>query len=318
MKLFQNSRIFIVIPFFLSMSIFFVACSHQNEPKEIPSPEPVAYQCRFDEKWDLTCANKQTAQTLEDQLIIQPGRYNVSGFNLNINHEGLFRVMFIGKENYQRVVFNNDTLALLSGLSWIITHGNSDNEKSFEELTAKALSDKLYLTCGHASNWIVHTLMKLGIPARVVMTLTLEPWNSYDNGHNMVEVKTGNRWILFDIDNNLYFAKDEKKLDLRQFKDCVESNNYRKHSLSGDIPIEAGWNSSDGYDFTFFSEYNCTGPDALTDWYKKVCQVIFIEKESIMYFPEFADDEINKRIRSYAHNIRSVSSEQFNAIFYNE
>ena len=50
-------------------------------------------------------------------------------------------------------------------------------------------------------------MSRYNIRARFVLTLTLDPWNSYDNGHSMIEVYREDlkKWVLYDVDENAYF-----------------------------------------------------------------------------------------------------------------
>ena len=47
--------------------------------------------------------------------------------------------------------------------------------------------------------------MKNGVKSRLVSSLTLDSWNSYDNGHIMIEVFRPElkKWVVYDIDLSL-------------------------------------------------------------------------------------------------------------------
>ena len=57
------------------------------------------------------------------------------------------------------------------------------------------------------------------IESRVVQTLTVEDWNSYNNGHTMIEIYRHdfNKWVLYDLDNNAYFSANQIPLSLLEF-----------------------------------------------------------------------------------------------------
>ena len=56
---------------------------------------------------------------------------------------------------------------LLSAISWIYTHGNSDSGKSFDELNQKAMQSKIYGLCDTISIWLLDTLREQNISSRL-------------------------------------------------------------------------------------------------------------------------------------------------------
>ena len=74
----------------------------------------------------------------------------------------------------------------------------------------KALNSKIFGTCGTITIWIQEILESNNIKSRIVQTLTLDDWNTYDNGHTMIEVYHNDlqKWILYDLDSNVYFSKN--------------------------------------------------------------------------------------------------------------
>src|SRR3990167_6403559 len=166
--------------------------------------QPRAFYFNQDKVEEIKSIN-QPGLPLGDRLVISPGIYTIDNQSYDLQKEGLYRILSPTKSNQQRIVYQNDIPSLLSGISWIASHGIADKDKSEEELFKKALTDKLSINCGALALFV---LKGLNIQSRIVTTLTLEEWTSYDTGHTMLEVREGERWKLYDLDNNVVFKKD--------------------------------------------------------------------------------------------------------------
>ena len=95
--------------------------------------------------------------------------------------------MFPGKDNQQRIVYRRHIWALLSGLSWISTHGSLDNSTPHDELRRIVLTRKLVVTCGKISEFGCQILERVGVRAPLARATTLQKLNTYDNGHVWME-----------------------------------------------------------------------------------------------------------------------------------
>ena len=178
------------------------------------------------------------AAPLPSSLVIAPGRYAFAGNTYNVREQGLYRFCHPHKENQQRIVYdarNGNVEALVSGLAWTATHGNSDDGKPKEALTRKATTTKLFITCGTISEWALDILSRNKIRARFVLTLTLDPWNSYDNGHSMIEVYREDltKWVLYDVDKNTYFTHENVPLSLVEMIEALGVRRLRHQTLGG-------------------------------------------------------------------------------------
>jgi len=299
---------------FVIVCLLIVGCT--DKVPEENADDIIAYRCRLNENQELVWTTEDKGLPLPEELIIKPGVYTMDSLQFDLRQEGLVRIMEIGSSNTQRIVFRYDTLALLSGLAWVITHGNADNNKSYDELEEKALTDKVFLTCGHTANWVVNLLRKRGIPAREVMILTLDKWNDYDNGHNMTEVYIGNKWLLFDIDHNKYFVTENGQADLRDFQKRLKDSTLVLKDLAADPVFQSGWENSDGYGLSFLSEMNSTDKESLLKWYGRNSNVILIEQNDSMYFQLTDKQEVNARILSYSSFINGIEPDEFERKFY--
>ena len=99
---------------------------------------------------------------LPSSLVIAPGRYAFRGKTYDLQKQGLYRFIYPNKENQQRIVYDTNggnVEALLSGLAWCVSHGNSDDSKSSRGVDAKGHDGR---SCSsHAadiSQWALHDL----------------------------------------------------------------------------------------------------------------------------------------------------------------
>lgn len=251
------------------------------------------------------------------QLIMQPGSYQFLGNGYSLAKEGLYRFLLPGKVNAQRIVYENDLDALLSAISWIGTHGNSDDNKSNLELYDKALHSKLFITCGNISRWAHYLLSDLNIKSRLVASMTVDDWNTYDNGHSLIEVwrDKWNKWVLYDLDNNSYFMPPEgdMPLSLVEFSKYINKDDYKIIYLSSDTRLDASsFSTPSGYNYSFISENINVN---IRDWYRRVMQVPLIYSDTEKrYF--FMDSSNKDRIESYSAQYKYIQEAIFIDMFY--
>ena len=252
---------------------------------------------------------------LPDALVIPPGCYRVWGRQYDLTQEGLYRFVAPGKRNRQRIVYNEDPDVLLSGIAWIASHGTADDALTNKEKIAKAMRGKLSLTCGEISVLAQALLENAGVKSRLVMTLTLDEWNTYDNAHTFIEVfrDEWGKHVAYDLDNNGYFIHAKKKvpLSVMEFIRCLPGKEYVTHRIAADTPLDvSGFRSSDGFDWTFLAERIQAN---LHDWYARVAQVALV-KDGARFC--FCDEANKERILSYNFRFRYMDRESFYKKFY--
>ncbi len=83
-------------------------------------------------------------------------------------------------------------------------------------------------------------LSNLNIKPRLVASLTMNDWNTYDNEHTLIEIWRDkyNKWVVYDIDNNSYFTSSGRVLNLLEFSQAVITNNYKIIHLSLDTNLD--------------------------------------------------------------------------------
>lgn len=256
---------------------------------------------------------------LPPTLVIEPGEYSFLGQRFLLHEEGLYRFIAPPHASEQRIVYRENTDALLSGLSWIASHGNRDNSLPATSLIAKAMQEKIVVTCGIISRVARSVLLDHGVDSRIVATLTLDDWNSYDNGHTMLEVfhPREGRWLLYDLDTNRYFVDPDTQnvLNLIEFVDRVADRDYEMVSISSSIEGAIGhFTSGDKYSYDFFSETMFADVET---WYERVVQVMLIEDDTTGTY-RFFDDVNRHRVKLYSPNYVFLDHDQFMTRFYAE
>lgn len=287
------------------------------KPPGIEKNKPIVYHAFLEKIQMVDVVSNEDGNELPDDLVIPKDKYIFSGNTYNLDKEGVYRFVNPGKYNIQRIVFEKDLNALLSSIAWIYSHGNNDDEKEYSEILQKAKNEKIFATCGTISNWSVQFLKEFGVKARIVAVLTLDDWNSYDNGHILVEVyrEELKKWILYDVDNDAFFSSNGIPLSLLEFVKKVREDDYDIEFIArkNDIDISNFVDRENSYDYGFLIEARFLNEQTRRKWYKRVFQVPMIVDEGKSYF----FDNTNKdKILSYSSFYEFLDKKEFLDRFY--
>lgn len=282
----------------------------QKLPLSRPSVDrPVAFYFQGENVEEVT-SSQDEGNPLPEELMIKPGLYQIYGQNYDLSKQGLYRFLNPTKENEQRIVYQDDLPALMSAIAWITSHGLADKNKTSQELLEKAKTDKLSINCGAVALFVLENLK---VKARIVTTLTLAEWNSYDTGHTMVEVFDKGRWQVYDLDNNVRFLKEGQPLNFLEFVSVVQTDDYQIEKIADDADYSVEGSEKAGYDYSFYFEAIFSSEATLRKWYQRVIQVPLIGEYPTYYF----FDEVNRlRIESYASNYKFMPRDEFMEKFY--
>ena len=287
------------------------------DPPSSESNKPLVY---FAKNQDIKLVNEienDLGIELPNDLVIEKGAYNFYNKTYDLKEEGVYRFVYPEKINQQRIVYEKDLDSLLSAICWISSHGNTDDGKDFLEINNKVLNSKIFLTCGPKTEWIENFLSKYSVKCRIVASLTLEKWNSYDNGHVMIEIfrEDLKKWILYDLDNNCFFEKNKKQLSFIEFFSCVKDDNYEIKYLApqSNIAISNFIDSKSNFDFNFILETKLLTEKLRRKWYKRVIQVLLITDGDYNYF----FDETNRNhVEKYSSYYKFLKQDDFMEKFY--
>lgn len=126
--------------------------------------------------------------------------------------------------------------ALLTAVAHRHVHGGRDDHEPIARLSEIAATRRVVATCGPVSVWAVGLLRDAGYEARVVTTLTMDEWDSLDNGHTMVSVMIDGQWAVYDLDRKVrYTALDGSPLSIAELVERVPTDDYAIVPLGGPV-----------------------------------------------------------------------------------
>ena len=287
------------------------------KPPGIERNDPIVFYAFLEKIQIINELSDEGGTKLPDELVIPKGKYIFSGKTYNLDMEGIYRFTNPGKFNKQRIIFKNDIDALLSSIAWIYSHGNKDDEKSYSDILTKAKNEKVFATCGSISNWSVQFLKKYKVKSRIVAVLTLDEWNSYDNGHILIEVfrEELNKWVLYDMDNDAYFTNNNNPLSLLEFMKYVKDDKYEINFIAkkNDVDTSNFVDKKNNYDYGFLIEARFLDENTRRKWYKRVFQVPMIIDGGDSYF---FNNEKKEKILEYSSFYKFLDEEKFLKRFY--
>jgi hypothetical protein len=123
----MKKKIFIIISIVIIISLIVLTNQYKefsldlidnttNTNKNNIEIKPIVYHALFKTIILISPINSN-ALTLPDTLIISPGVYKFGRNNYELKNEGLYRFILPGIENQQRIVFNNNTMSLMSSVA---------------------------------------------------------------------------------------------------------------------------------------------------------------------------------------------------------
>jgi hypothetical protein len=167
----------------------------------------------------LVAGSGAASYTLDNLPLVltSPANVNVGGAIYNYSGEGLYRVYNASNALVrQTLVYGGDYWQFAGHLSRIHLHSHFDDGKSSSELTSLARQGMIHLTCTSISDYASSQLAAVGLTTRRVQSLTLDPWNGYDDGHSLIEIRdpTENRWVLYDVEIGTFANNGGHRLNL--------------------------------------------------------------------------------------------------------
>lgn len=250
-------------------------------------------------------------------LVIEPGEYCIKGINIFVQKGGV-RILKVPDYSRYHIVDDGNVINLVSAISWAVTHGNADNQLGLEKLISQARSRKLSLTCSVVSLLARHLLNERGYASRLVLGLTLDDWNTYDNGHTLLEVQgSDKKWILVDLDNNLVFRNNGAYMNALQVFSSVHAGTVEDKLayIARDSWLDtSGFNDRSGFNYSFYAEKVLYSRSSLVNWYRRVLQVLLIERGGDWFYSG-DDPALVKRVSSYS-SYRPLPHREFIVKFY--
>lgn len=258
-----------------------------------------------------------SSASLPPALIIPPGIYNYRGQNYHLAQEGLYRFMCPPEDNQQRIVYRNDMLAMMSAVGWLHCHGSRDDHKSFDEVIALALTNKLVLTCGPYAKIVTMLFARLAvpIPIRTVGVRTLEERNGYSDGHILSEVRLDGRWIVFDVDQHLLYSFGGKRLSLLDLNPHVQARDYVREPLANGVSFAITDFKEGGYDYGLWYETAIARQDG--EEFRRLMMIPIISTDGQAYYTAYTEAEHRRAEKLWADSpMHYLPIADFRARFY--
>jgi hypothetical protein len=162
--------------------------------------------------------------------LTSPANVDLGGTTYRFADQGLYRVYDDDSSLVrQTFLYGGDAWSLAGHLSRVHLHGDRHNGKSLAEKDALVRGGTpLSLTCSSISSYVAGHLQSLGVQTRLVQTLTLDPWDYSDDGHNMIEIRDPdqNRWVLCDVDLGNALQFNGHRLNLLDTTDLYRAGRH--------------------------------------------------------------------------------------------
>jgi hypothetical protein len=217
----------------------------------------------------------------------------------------LFLICLIGSVDGSQI---SDVMSFIANHH---VHGTKDDFLSYKDAKKAMKSRKLEMTCGSITNFTIQCLKENKIESRFILTLTLDEWNTYNNGHSMVEVFEDGGWRLWDIDLKCYFTLQGKHLNAKEFCAISSQQNYEIVRFShNNITQEKDRDTWFGK--LFSSE------DGLRKFYKRACQIECIRYHGVFCFTSEEKDAPRISAYPFCGPLYYIPKCEFDLVFYNE
>lgn len=130
-----------------------------------------------------------------------------------------------GAREYSCVIlYRKDVLTLLHSLAAVHVHGYVHGAASFEDKLKAAKRGSVSMICGETALFLCKLLPELGIQTRFLVGMRLEgPYNTYDNGHSVVEMfwPEFKKWVAVDVDLHCLFVKGRRYLSALELNQAI-------------------------------------------------------------------------------------------------
>ena len=147
-----------------------------------------------------------------------------------------------------------------------------DNKTPAPELLHRInQGDRVYVSCSVIAAVGIQSARNHGIPARAVSVVTNGKFDGYNDGHAMLELKLGGKWVLYDLDMNRV-AVDQHGRRIGLAKQLKAGHDRRWRMIAHD---DTRWNYA-GTTASFQARLKRIEAQPLADWYDHVMGVALV------------------------------------------
>ena len=249
---------------------------------------------------------------LPRRLLVEPGRYSVSGRRFVFDEPGAYR--FEGPRGLvaQRLIPGRALEALLSDVSWIMGYGTTEEPLPRRRRLRLARSRRISLECSWLSIEVAGILASSGFPARVVVAFTRDEVNDEDNGHTLVEIRDADRWVLYDPSFRTFFRRHGHRLSLPAWCSAVVDGDYEIEPTTGGLPALGSFTTSSA-PLRRRMERLVASEKARRRWYEHIAGVPLVGDGMHFFFA--SDDPLAERLIAYSPFYRPIAPAEFRALW---
>lgn len=197
--------------------------------------------------------------------------------------EGLYRFLVLTQSVRNLIVAReNHWLPILQGLSALQVHGNREDGTPVEELKARLPTCAfLCITCGTIASLAASILDDLGFRTRLVGGLTMEDWNTYDNGHALFEVFSphAEKWVLADVDMGFLFRHSDVYLDAGEMWECLNQRRALELVPLTNAIVDPFFAGAWGFNWFLRFRHKWQDEEGKLGWYKRILQAVHIQHD---------------------------------------
>jgi hypothetical protein len=216
-------------------------------------------------------------------ILKQPARVQIEDRIYHVDQEGMYRFLdFRTRQTRNVILYLGDMWRFAGHVSRLQVHGWRHDNQNDAELTETARIGRLSITCGIIARFARHHLEQQGYKTRGVSTKTLDEWDSYDNGHILMEVFDPHeqRWVLFDPDMGCRLLNRGRALNLGEVVQLYKSGQKGELNFLSYPAIDTHAETTapkDHAQFTLYGDIMLRYPEMRQSWYRHVFQVPLID-----------------------------------------
>lgn len=233
--------------------------------------------------------NVKDHPALPETLLMTGSRYVFQGQLFDCRHPGLYRFIAPQHNQQQRVVPSLESpVETLLCLSLIALRGNSDHRLARHRLEYFCRQRFLRLTCGPLSSFLAHLLQQTGIGCRIVYSYTVNSWNTYNNGHVLLEVweTSLHKQVVVDVDKKAVFYGNGQLLSLMELTEFIHFQiPFTVQNISPVTLLD--WSGFQervtGFSYAFLEYLMHANSQGILPTLERICQIPSIEENGVQY-----------------------------------
>jgi hypothetical protein len=193
-----------------------------------------------------------------------------------------------------------------------------DDFRDEKSLKIKAQSGFIGLTCTKGCQFVKYVLDEIGIKSRLVLTLTNDHLNGYNDGHTLLEVFDDNlkRYIVVDVDKKISFL-DENSTLMNAFELCkaiAGKREFKTRSIG--VIDQVDWigfkDPTTDYNYQLLEQLFNSSGNTRTYVYDRICNSIVLPLNNLNYCSSFGEELKN----DWKNKVQLLAPEEFEKKFY--